>query len=66
MGLRLAEHLRCDPAALVPVRREDVPAQEPRPRDTSLDVARWRALFPDRPWPRFTEALAALPGAAGA
>jgi hypothetical protein len=46
MGLRLAAPGRADAGLVVPVRRDDVPSPEPRPRDTSLDSSRWRALFP--------------------
>jgi len=57
MGRRLAAHLGCDPSIFVRVRRDDVPAAEPRPRDTSLNSAHWRSLFPTVPWPGFEEAL---------
>jgi len=33
---------------------------EPRPRDTSLDSRRWRALFPDHAWPTMRESLRRL------
>jgi dTDP-4-dehydrorhamnose reductase len=57
LGLLLAEALGADPALVVPARRQDVPAAEPRPRDTSLDSSRWRGLFPGLPWPTCREAL---------
>jgi dTDP-4-dehydrorhamnose reductase len=60
MGRQLAEALGVDSGVVVAVRREDVPAPEPRPRDTSLDSERWRALFPQLPWPRFAAALGQL------
>jgi dTDP-4-dehydrorhamnose reductase len=60
MGRRLAGFLGADPSVLVPARRKDVPAAEPRPRDTSLRCDRWRALFPELPWPTWEEALAEM------
>ncbi len=57
MGQQLATHLGANPALLVPTRRADAPAPEPRPRDTSLNSARWRDLFPSLPWPTFTDFL---------
>src|SRR5262245_36036961 len=57
MGQRLAAHLGRDPSVFIPARRDDVPAAEPRPRDTSLNCAGWRSLFPNLPWPKFEEAL---------
>jgi dTDP-4-dehydrorhamnose reductase len=57
MGQRLAAFLGADPGPLVPARRADAPAAEPRPRDLTLDSSRWRGLFPDQPWPAWEEAL---------
>jgi len=57
MAHRLAEVLGLDPHALVPTTRASAPAPEPRPRDTSLDSSRWRALFPNQSWPTFAAAL---------
>jgi dTDP-4-dehydrorhamnose reductase len=57
MGQRLAEFLGLDASVLVPARRGDVRAPEPRPRDTSLLSTRWRELFPHLPWPEWREAL---------
>jgi dTDP-4-dehydrorhamnose reductase len=57
MGLRLATYLGADASAIVPARRDEVPAPEPRPRDVSLDSSRWRALFPSLRWPHWEEAV---------
>jgi dTDP-4-dehydrorhamnose reductase len=57
MGQHLADFLGADPGMIVAARRADLPAAEPRPRDVSLDSSRWRALFPDLPWPTFAAAL---------
>jgi dTDP-4-dehydrorhamnose reductase len=57
MGQRLAAYLGVDTSAITAVPRSGVPAPEPRPRDTSLDCSRWRALFPSLPWPGWHEAL---------
>jgi dTDP-4-dehydrorhamnose reductase len=57
MGQRLAAFLGADPSGIVAVSRDQAPAAEPRPRDTSLDSARWRDLFPGQPWPAWEEAL---------
>jgi dTDP-4-dehydrorhamnose reductase len=47
MGRRLAAEWGLSEANLVPIRRDDLPGLEPRPRDVSLDSTRWRSL--DRP-----------------
>jgi dTDP-4-dehydrorhamnose reductase len=57
MGRRLAASLGADPSMIVAANRDDVPAPEPRPRDTSLDSSRWRGLFPRLPWPTWDEAM---------
>jgi dTDP-4-dehydrorhamnose reductase len=57
MGQRLAAYLQADPSVIVAVPRSGVPAAESRPRDTSLDSSRWRALFPSLPWPSWEQAL---------
>jgi dTDP-4-dehydrorhamnose reductase len=57
MGLRLAACIGVDASAITAVPRSGVPAAEPRPRDTSLDSSRWRALVPWLPWPAWNEAL---------
>jgi dTDP-4-dehydrorhamnose reductase len=57
MGHILASVLGVSPDLVRPNRRDDVPAAEPRPRDTSLDSSRWREAFPRSPWPGYEEAL---------
>lgn len=61
MGLRLARALGLDPGVIVPARRDQAPAAEPRPRDVALDSSRWRGLFPALPWPGYEDALRQLP-----
>lgn len=60
MGQRLAAYLGADPSGIVAALRSSVPAVEPRPRDTSLDCSRWRALFPEQSWPSWQEALSEM------
>ncbi len=60
MGLRLAEQLGVTSSSIIAAGRDDHPAAEPRPRDTSLDSTRWRALFPGVPWPTYRDALAEM------
>ncbi len=65
MGTRLAAHLRCDASACLPASRTEAPSSEAprpeaRPRDTSLDSSRWRALLPQHPWPTFEDALSEM------
>jgi len=60
MGQRLARLLDLDPAPIVACRRDEAPAPEPRPCDTSLDSSRWRRLFPDVAWPGYEESLREL------
>jgi dTDP-4-dehydrorhamnose reductase len=57
MGLRLARFLGRDESAIQAVDRDEVPAAEPRPRDTSLDSQRWCQLFPDSPRLEYEDAL---------
>jgi dTDP-4-dehydrorhamnose reductase len=57
MGQRLAAFLGVDASAIVAARRQDVPAPEPRPRDTSLDSSRWRGLFAKLPWMGLEQSL---------
>src|SRR5215469_2727738 len=49
MGERLARVLGCDASSLVAVTRDAAAADEPRPRDNSLDSSHWRNLFPRHP-----------------
>ncbi|MBY0528181.1 MAG: SDR family oxidoreductase [Gemmataceae bacterium] len=65
MGQRLAAFLKQDASVFVASRRDQVPAPEPRPRDTSLDSSRWRQAFPTQPWPGFEEALREMSCRAG-
>ena len=58
MGVRLAAALGADASVIVAATRDAVPAPEPRPRDTSLDSSRWRAVFPGIPWPQYPAAVA--------
>jgi dTDP-4-dehydrorhamnose reductase len=62
MGVRTAEVLGLDPGAVVATAREEHGAGggEPRPRDVSLDSGRWRARFPEVPWPTLAEVLQGL------
>jgi dTDP-4-dehydrorhamnose reductase len=60
MGQRLADFLGADPSALVAAQRDQLPAPEARPRDTSLDSSGWRGLFPGSRWPTYAEALGEL------
>lgn len=62
LACRLAGILGVDQGPIVPVVRADGPAPEQRPRDTSLDSSRWRALFPAQSWPTFETALREMLG----
>jgi dTDP-4-dehydrorhamnose reductase len=57
MGLQLAAVYGLDPALVIPAKQASVSTPEPRPRDLSLDSAKWRGLFPGQPWPTWKEAL---------
>ncbi len=58
MGKRLAAFLGVSASFIRAVRRNGAPSEEHRPRDTSLVSSRWRALYPDHPWPSWEAALA--------
>jgi dTDP-4-dehydrorhamnose reductase len=60
MGRRLARLLNLPDACIRPTRRDDVPADEPRPRDLSLDSSKWRAAFAHLPWPAYEDGLRGL------
>jgi dTDP-4-dehydrorhamnose reductase len=60
MGQRLAAFLGTDGSVFEATTRNSSPGSEPRPRDVSLDSSRWRALFPELPWPRWNESLREL------
>lgn len=49
-GERFADAFGCDRTLLKPVRMRDVPANLPRPRDTSLVTAKAERLLGWRPW----------------
>jgi dTDP-4-dehydrorhamnose reductase len=57
MGRRLAAVYGLDPACVVAIKQASVATPEPRPRDLSLEVTRWRGLFPGQWWPTWEEAL---------
>lgn len=57
LGRRLAAALGLDSSLVQPAQQASVVFPEPRPRDVSLDSARWRQSFPEIAWPRFEEAL---------
>ena len=60
MGYRLARALGKDPGVLRKASREDVPAAEPRPRDTSLNSTQWDQRFPEIPRWDYEESLRQL------
>jgi dTDP-4-dehydrorhamnose reductase len=60
MGRRLARHLDVEGQSIVAAHREQFEGPEPRPRDLSLDSARWRELCPELPWPTFEESLSEM------
>ncbi len=57
MGQRLARHLGVREELILPGRRDQTPAPEPRPADVSLDSSRFRQLYPDIAWPGYEETL---------
>lgn len=60
MGRQLADRLHASRSVFQEVVRADVPAPEPRPRDTSLDSSHWRSLFPRAPWPTYGESISSI------
>jgi dTDP-4-dehydrorhamnose reductase len=56
IGRRLAAHLGIRDNRIESVGRTATPG-EARPRDVSLDSARWRTLFPKLTWPDFEQSL---------
>jgi dTDP-4-dehydrorhamnose reductase len=60
MGQRIAACLGYDPGSIIAATRSSSAFAEPRPRDCSLDSSRWRALFPDHPWPVLEQATAMM------
>jgi dTDP-4-dehydrorhamnose reductase len=65
MGQRLAAHLGVSDEFIEKTSRLSAPG-EPQPRDTSLDCAHWRSLFPRQAWPSFEESLIAMGVTSGA
>ena len=57
MGHKLAASLGVTNPTIQSVSRNALPGDEPRPRDTSLNSSRWRALFSNIPWPSFSESI---------
>jgi dTDP-4-dehydrorhamnose reductase len=57
MGQRIARSLNLDSSRLVASTRDAAASEEPRPRDTSLDSSRWRALFGSCAWPSLEDAV---------
>jgi dTDP-4-dehydrorhamnose reductase len=57
MGQRLATALGTGAHGIVAATRDQAPAPEPRPRDTSLDSSRWRRLFPEASCPGHDDVL---------
>jgi dTDP-4-dehydrorhamnose reductase len=57
MGRELAAFLGAASDAIVASKQAEVATDEPRPRDVSFDSSKWRAAFPEQPWPTMREAL---------
>lgn len=60
MGQRLARFLKVDEGLVRSVSRQSALAEEPRPRDTSLNCSKWRQEFPAHPWLSWDEAVQEL------
>ncbi len=60
MGQRLAQVLGVDQQLCMAVRREDVTAAEPRPRDTSLNCDLWQQTVPHFTRTNYEESLQAM------
>jgi dTDP-4-dehydrorhamnose reductase len=54
----LARRLGVDAELIIPGTRGQGSTPEPRPRDTSLNSLRWRAVLPQTPWPTCADSLA--------
>jgi dTDP-4-dehydrorhamnose reductase len=60
MGQEIAALLGTGSGAIVAGKQVDEPPPEPRPRDVSLDSSKWRAAFPEQPWPTMEQALSQM------
>ncbi len=60
IGTKLAHLIGADPATIVAASRLSMASAEPRPRDTSLDAARWYAAMANCPRPTFEESVRRL------
>jgi dTDP-4-dehydrorhamnose reductase len=60
MGRQFANVIGVSGESIAATGRHDIPADEPRPADTSLDSSRWRGLFPNLAWPTFREGVAKM------
>lgn len=63
IGVRLARAMGISDRCLVPASRLSITSPEPRPRDTSLNGDRWRAMFPAFQPAEFESDLRPSPGA---
>jgi dTDP-4-dehydrorhamnose reductase len=57
MAYKVAAALHVSPDSIEPVGQVALAASEPRPRDVTLGAVRWRAQFPEQPWPTMEQAL---------